>query len=59
MKAFEEVQAARIKEYLAAIAAGKKPKMPDLVNVKVPGSALGGGRRRTRRGRKTRSTRRR
>jgi hypothetical protein len=32
--------------------------MPDLVNIKVPGSALGGGRRRTRR-RKTRYTRRR
>jgi hypothetical protein len=58
MEAFEEEQAARIKKYLEARAAGKKPKMPDLVNVKVPNSALGGGRRRTRR-RKTRSTRRR
>jgi len=59
MKAFKEEQERRINEYLAAIAAGKKPKMPDLVNVKVPNSALGGGRRRTRRHRKSRYTRRR
>ena len=49
MKAFKEEQGRRIEEYLAALRAGKNPKMPDLVNVKVPGSALGGGRRRTRR----------
>ena len=59
MQAFEKEQAERIERYLAARAAGKNPKMPDLVNVKVPGSALGGGRRRTRRHRKHRSTRRR
>lgn len=58
MKAFKEEQERRIKSYLEAIADGKKPKMPDLVNIKVPGSALGGGRRRTRR-RKSRYTRRR
>ena len=58
MKAFKEEQGRRIEEYLAALRAGKNPKMPDLVNVKVPGSALGGGRRRTRR-RGSRYTRRR
>jgi hypothetical protein len=63
MKAFKEEQDRRLDEYNAAYAKyekgkGPRPNMPDLVNIKVPGSALGGGRRRTRR-RKTRYTRRR
>jgi hypothetical protein len=60
MEAFKKEQAALIDQYNAAYAKyaagkGEKPKMPDLVNVKVPKR---GGRHRTRR-RKSRSTRRR
>jgi hypothetical protein len=58
MKAFKAEQDRRIEEYLAALKDGKKAPMPNLVTFRVPGSALGGGRRRTRH-RKTRSTRRR